>query len=394
MRRFGISMPFVLGIVLLFCMISSVHADVATPPQHIETFSLQSGIHQGDQLSETAMVYSGVVEARDAAWLRVHFGAINLGKESYITVTAFEDGEVQTLNSETIVHWQNSTAYFNGDAVRIDLHVAPGDEDIYFDVDEVVVGDWVEGDGPFQESQCGPNDDRIPSSDPAAGRLLDIGCTAWLISDGTFISAGHCIATSSLVDVVQFNVPLSNNNGTINHPPVEDQFPTDNGTRVWSNGGVGNDWGHFSTFTNNLGETALDRQGAFFNLEQNTNTNTIRITGYGVDFDDGDLNQVQQTHCRSRCWLLRNTRCAIRLTPKVETPVARLSMKTMVMQLVYTPTVVVPPVVPVTTVEPALPAQSSGMKSILGMVAVATSPVALSIDSRHVVTMLEPFRCA
>ena len=31
------------------------------------------------------------------------------------------------------------------------------------------------------ESQCGPNDDRVSSTDPRACRILPVGCTGWLI---------------------------------------------------------------------------------------------------------------------------------------------------------------------------------------------------------------------
>jgi hypothetical protein len=160
---------------------------------------------------------------------------------------------------------------------------------------EVIVGEWQPGDIP--ESQCGPTDDRLPSDDPAAGRLLNIGCTAWIICDGRLISAGHCLSSSGSVNVVEFNVPPSLPNGTIVHPPPEDQYSANTATRVFVNGGIGNDWGVFEVFANSItGLTPIDAQGAHFELVQNLGPSNIRITGFGVDFNNGDRNQTQQTH--------------------------------------------------------------------------------------------------
>jgi len=89
--------------------------------------------------------------------------------------------------------------------VELQLYVASLDNDVFLRMEEVTVGEWAPGEIP--ESQCGPLDDRVPSSDPAAGRLLDIGCTAWIICDGRLVSAGHCSGTPSLLDMVEFNVP-------------------------------------------------------------------------------------------------------------------------------------------------------------------------------------------
>jgi V8-like Glu-specific endopeptidase len=145
------------------------------------------------------------------------------------------------------------------------------------------------------ESQCGPTDDRIASTDDRTARLLTIGCTAWLIADGRFVSAGHCVSSAGLANTVEFNVPPSLSNGTIQHPGPEDQYVVDDATRVFSDAGIGNDWGVFETFPNSqTGLTAIEAQGGvFFNVVQDLGPATIRITGYGVD--DGAANQTQQT---------------------------------------------------------------------------------------------------
>ena len=149
------------------------------------------------------------------------------------------------------------------------------------------------------QSQCGPNDDRLPSADPRSARILPIGCTGWLIDDckQCFLTAGHCTGGTS---VIQFNVPPSNPDGSINNPSPDDQYSVDPASMQTNGGlGVGNDWGYFGCFANsNTGLTAAEAQGSTFVLANPppVSSNNIRITGYGVDSSPPDRNQVQQTH--------------------------------------------------------------------------------------------------
>src|SRR5690606_41991992 len=100
-------------------------------------------------------------------------------------------------------------------------------------------------------SQCGPTDDRLPSNDPRAARGVPVGCTVNMIDDFNhqFLTAGHCVSGGNL-EVVQFNVPLSNGNGSINHPGPEDQYSVDPESMQFANGGIGNDWSYFGVFDN------------------------------------------------------------------------------------------------------------------------------------------------
>ena len=166
-----------------------------------------------------------------------------LGQASYLTITSLADGAQQRLDARALSQWKNSSAYFNGDALEVDLHVASGDKQVFARMTEVMVGAVGS-----PESQCGNTDDRVVSTDGRAGRLLTIGCTAWLIADGRFVSAGHCVSPATLANTVEFNVPPSLANGTIQHPGPEDQYVVDDSTRVFSDAGIGNDWGVFQTF--------------------------------------------------------------------------------------------------------------------------------------------------
>lgn len=231
-----------------------------------------------------------VVRSEGARWLRLRFDAIELPAGSTLRLTSLLDGARQHLNATTAAQWRNTSAYFNGSAVRVELLGAEGLASARVALAEVVAGRAIDG----PESQCGPSDDRVASNAANRARLLNIGCTANLTADGCFITAGHCMADSNLLDVVEFNVPLSTAGGGLVHPPPADQYvPT--GAGQFSNGGIGNDWGVFTVFANTeTGLTPLQAQGP--GLEFSTvlprRRNPVEITGYGVD--TGSANQTQQ----------------------------------------------------------------------------------------------------
>ncbi|NIV01998.1 MAG: T9SS type A sorting domain-containing protein [Phycisphaerae bacterium] len=280
---------------LLICVPGMIAAQTAEIPQHVEPYSWSSGVYDGDvgPSAKTLLAESHTVAIADAAWLRLQFDHAYLGRNSYITVTSLDDGASQDLNTSTLWQWQYTSAYLNGDAVEVRLYVGPHDEDVFIEIKEVIVGE-VPG-GPTPLTQCGPTDDRVPSNDPAAGRLLNVGCTGWIVGRGLHVTAGHCSGGSA--NVLQFNVPLSDPTGSINHPGPEDQYAVDPNSKQSVNGGIGNDWGVFHVYDNSqTGLQPVEAQEDSFTVKQDLGPPTIRITGYGVDFNDPTLNQTQQTH--------------------------------------------------------------------------------------------------
>jgi V8-like Glu-specific endopeptidase len=231
------------------------------------------------------------VRIEGAAWLRLQFDSLQLPAGAVLRMTSLQDGAQQHLDATRLEQWQYTSAYFNGPAVRVELLAGAHGQAGRFGISKVYAGEA----GEQPESQCGPTDDRVSSEAVDRARLLNIGCTANLMKQGCFITAGHCLSTQSLVNVVEFNVPKSNANGSLNHPPPKDQYAPDTATRQFTDGGIGNDWGVFVVFPNSeTGLTPLQAQGHGLALSRTVPLvgDKVKITGYGVD--DGVDNQTQQ----------------------------------------------------------------------------------------------------
>lgn len=281
LMAYGFS-PFYAALILaVFFFSSTVHAQQPLSMKKVSYAWKYTG--QGDKDPTTLrQERDHVVEVAGATWLRLYFENVNLDSESYIRLTSLEDGAVQILDARKLAQWGNSSAYFNGDRVRIEV-ISKGDADISIAIKEVEAGEPAVG----TLSQCGSTDDRIPSTDAAIGRIVPVGCTGWIIKNGKMVTAGHC--TGSSMQVLQFNVPQSNSNGSIVHPAPSDQYTI---TSV-VDGSL--DWAVFETLPNSeTGLTAIDAQGKSFDVKQVNSAGTIRITGFGVD--SGTRNQTQQTH--------------------------------------------------------------------------------------------------
>ena len=283
---------------------SAVGQEIMIAPLQGEQVALEvdSGLVENNG-SEPAVVFSTTVTVPDALWLRLNFHKVLLAGEaadgdgSYLQITSVVDGAVQFMHAQHVVQWRNTSAYFNGDSVQIELIACPNTGPNRLVMTEVTAG--VPGHG--DRSICGPTDDRVLSDDPRAGRALPVGCSAWIIDDCNhcLLTAGHCFGLGD-VEVVEFNVPLSGPEGGINHPPPEDQYATDGSSVHYLYGGVGNDWGYFGCFPNsNTDLTPFEAQGGCYVLvEPYPVSEDIRITGYGTVSPPVPLewNQVQKTH--------------------------------------------------------------------------------------------------
>jgi len=287
-----------------FVLASGAQGQVHTPAQ----FALELNIDSGPVANTTddrGVIYAEVVHVGDASWLRLAFSEATLGaspaggKPTVLRITSLEDGARQHLQSFHLEQWRDTSAYFNGDALLMEIIADPGAGPSRLHL----TGGWA---GPLvpatAETICGANDDRTLSNDVRVGRLWPIGCTGWIINDANncFLTAGHCSGSSA--EVMEFNVPLSSGGGMPQHPGPEDQYPVDIASKQSQNGGIGQDWGYFGCFANTeTGLTAAEVQGAFFVLAATpppVSGQNIRITGYGTTSSPvpPEWNQAQKTH--------------------------------------------------------------------------------------------------
>ena len=64
---------------------------------------------------------SGVVRVEGALWLRLYFAEASLAPGSFVRITSVLDNEVQELDAVALVRWGNTSAYFNGDTVLVEV---------------------------------------------------------------------------------------------------------------------------------------------------------------------------------------------------------------------------------------------------------------------------------
>jgi V8-like Glu-specific endopeptidase len=282
--------------------------DLEPPPSRTEPVGLDSGWHDSPSANEgREVLWSGTVFISGARWLRLSFSELVLTGDparddaAVLRLTSMEDGAVQVLDAESARRWSNTSAYFNGEAVFVELLGGGGSAE--FGPSRVVIAEAVAGEPPFAtRSICGPTDDRALSNDPKVARYLPSGCTAWLINDVNkqFLAAGHCGISSS--GVCQFNVPLSNADGSLRQPPPEDQYPVEPTSIQAANVTVGDDWAYFGCWPNTTtNQSAFQRQGETFALAPTVAGpagDTIRITGFGTTTSPvpPSWNQAQKTH--------------------------------------------------------------------------------------------------
>ncbi len=274
-------------------------------PQQDVAIDVDSGLVSNDLPgSGSQVLFSTVVRVPAAPWLRLSFAELSLSGDpandncSYLLITSLLDSNWQYLNAESAAHWGGTSAYFNGDSVRVELIGSPGTGPSRIRMQSVSAGI----DDVITRSICDGTDDRVLSSDPRAARLMPVGCTAWLFDDFNkhFLTAGHCGASST--QVVQFNVPLSSSGGGTVAPPPQDQYAVDGTSVQNTNSGLGNDNSYFGTLPNsNTGLMPVQVQNQFYATALAAAPQagqTIRITGYGTVSSPVSLtwNQVQKTH--------------------------------------------------------------------------------------------------
>ncbi len=255
---------------------------------------------------------------------RIYFSNVNLGAKSYLLIQSHLDNGIQRLDNISMEQWNYASAFFNGDALTITLCVAPDESNIHASINSVVI---YTGLIPFQainpgiESICDGTDDRVVSTDNRVGRILSTTapgsslstCTGWQISNGVFLTAGHCVVGG--MQVYELNVPMSTSNGGIIFANPNDQYPVAQGSFIFENANEGDDWCIFNVNPNSNTGLLPYQNGANANVINNrffrcswellpgTSGSTTRITGFGKDSlpvgtggGRNSFNATNQTH--------------------------------------------------------------------------------------------------
>ena len=278
---------------------------IAPVAERFVPVTVDSGLRPapGGNVEDAAQViYSTRIFEPNASIIRLKFGTVDLAGDPslesgvILRLTSTLTGEVQILTGLSAVQWRNTSAYFNGPQVEIELLARPGVAASRITVEGV----WVDEPVLSPQDICGGVDDRMLSTDRRVARTSN-GCTAWLINDtnGGLLTAGHC--TPSTISVVSFNVPLSTNTGSYAAASPDDQYSVDTASAQSESSGVGRDYGYFGASVNsNHGLLPAQRSGGTFNVISAPvpSGQTIRITGHGSTNlpISNTWNGVQKTH--------------------------------------------------------------------------------------------------
>ncbi len=292
---------------------STAHGQTAPLEWEDVPVNVDSGLVEArpGERGEQQVVFSEVIEVERAEWVRLVFGDVELagsirdGDHARLRITSLKDGAEQHLDARSLTQWNNTSAYFNGSAVRVEVLAAPDTGASRLEVDRVQAG---EPGGETIATICGDSDDRELAEGAPDARIRPVGCTGFLVGERCFLTAGHCTTgffggfDPNRMEVIEFNPPLSDPDGSINFAHPDDQYPVHTESIQFQDDGCGEDWAYFGTFDNsNTGLTPLEAQGEAYTLASAAPSpqGNIRIRGYGTTTSTelpNEWSQVQTEH--------------------------------------------------------------------------------------------------
>ena len=272
-------------------------------------------VHESD--SSTAPSLKVITEVHETAstFMRLYFNGTQLGKESYLLLEA-TDGAHQRLTGEDLKNWNFSSAYFNGNTVKISLFSAVGElnkvviNSIKVSDEKIVSADGKETVRKDLTTQTGNANspfidyDELPHA-AAVGRFTNGSTsfgTGWIAPNGAIITSWDNVYGVSIGrDIIEFNIPPSEGYGIVNHPDPSDQYPVkyrsetqafisfefkrkhhysaaneDHGTWFTT-------WGILDALPNSTGLRPGERQQQYFRLAPNLGSFTLKQKTVLVD---------------------------------------------------------------------------------------------------------------
>lgn len=141
-------------------------------------------------------------------------------------------------------------------------------------------------------------DDRVPYGRKAVGRIIGPGGsgTGFILRNGKLVTARHVLddlfsrATGAYSVYIEFNVPLSDSDGTIQHPDGKDVYT------ILSSYKKGDDWAVFEVAPNTTTNMMpLEAQDDYLDIKQDDPVITqVDVLGYGKNDNIKTWEQVLQ----------------------------------------------------------------------------------------------------
>ena len=245
--------------------------------------------------SADARVIRQTVGVDGGAWIIVRFESFNLGRNTLAIQSLEFPNQRQVFSQDKLTTWGGESARFAGGMVRITVSGPDPIESSSYVIKDFLVGERglpdyaLDGAESISLESLGSDDNRRPSFDDRIGRIMPKGCTAFALTSGALLTAGHCVTDEMII--LEYRVPPSLDDGTTISSPVQHQFKIDRSSIIYSDEGPGEDWAVFRVHENDAGLTPEQIYGGF-ELATEAARGRIAVRGYGIA--NGVHNQTQQ----------------------------------------------------------------------------------------------------
>ncbi|MBD0254411.1 MAG: T9SS type A sorting domain-containing protein [Cytophagales bacterium] len=194
-------------------------------------FSRAADSSGGDQLKALTQVTHP-----NTSFLRLYFAGTVLGENSYLLLEA-ADGASQEMRRADLENRDYRSANINADRVKVSMIAAAGERNT-IRISQIKVND--------RKAEAGKNQGASTMADQLPGQagrtaFLDLNAYPYAKAVGRFTNGTHTFGTGWIaangaivtekynvlddLDLIEFNVPPSNGDGTVNHPAPADQYP-------------------------------------------------------------------------------------------------------------------------------------------------------------------------
>lgn len=176
------------------------------------------------------------VSVPSSNFVRLYLEKTKLGPNSYLLIEG-TDGAKQKLTRQDLENWRYSSAYFNGNSVKVYL-ASGGDDQNEISITSVKTDDSTSKKNlstPAAESQSNDLWFETPIDFDAQPYVVAIGRftngsksygTGWIAPNGAIVTSSRAVDNTYYgYDIIEFNVPPSTDVNQVNHPSPEWQFP-------------------------------------------------------------------------------------------------------------------------------------------------------------------------